>query len=522
MNNKAMRALLYAGDILGVDLGSYSVRILQLKAAPEGVLVHAFVEHEVWRELEDAASDEERLEIYSSALRQLLEGRHFTTANGAIALSGNLVLLRFLPLAADHAPSREVPSEAWDLIPFERGQAAVDGRVQDVSYDAQSPRREMVLAVAEEKTVEGVIEAARSAGLRPSAIISDSLALENAYDFFPPEASGETQVLVDIGHSTTSVNILEAGVLRASRVFNVAGRLFTKALRRDFDIDEAAAETLKREHGLLGGDGSDDAARVQRALRPIVAELGVAILRTLDSYLDKRAAGHPAPTRLLLSGGSAELKGLADALALQTGLRAKVYRPLHGAEVGQGCLGLDKDSPALAAAAGAAVTKLLRRRSGLRRNNLLPRRKQRAAVMWDLSVGFGPFFLSIMLACAGMIVFTTQTARVLREEREAAERLALAAARREALADRFAPKPVTPAAAKPARSPFAFLKELSVTGVFGDVVMLKGPSGVFVARSGQLFDEAESAVAGVSTALSPEGLILTTVRGEKFVAELPK
>lgn len=521
MKNKAMRSLLYAGDILGVDLGTYSVRVLQLKPSADGVRVHAFVEQEVWRELADAGSEEEELEIYAAALKNILEGRHFTTANGALALSGNLVLLRFLPLPAGYVPSRELPPEAWDLIPFERGQAAADGRVQEVSFDGQAARKEMVLAISEETTVEGVIEAARSAGLRPSAIVSDALALENAYDFFPPEASGETQVLVDIGHSTTGVHVLDAGVLRASRVFNVAGRLFTKAVRREFDASEDAAEALKREHGLLGGDGTDDAARVLRALRPAVGELAVAILRTVDSYLDKRPDDHPAPTRLLLSGGSAELKGLADALSLQTGLRAKIYRPLHGAEVGQGCIGLDKDSPALASAAGAAVTKLLRRRSSRRGNNLLPRRKQRAAVMWDLSVGFGPFFLSIMLACAGMIIFTTQTARVLREEREAAQRLALAAARREALAKRFS-EAAKPVAAKAARSPFAYLKDLSVTGVFGDVVMLKGPAGVFVARSGRLFDESEAAVDGVSTALSPEGLIFKTARGEKYLAELPK
>lgn len=528
----AVRSLLYSGDLLAVDLGTFSVKVLSVKAKERSLTVLGSASREVWRELAGAKTEEEKSEVYARALRELMARHAFKPRNASISLSGNTVILRFLTLPAgyEHDPAAGLPPEAKAMIPFEEHDAAVSSLVVAGVKDARPPRPEMILTVAQKRTVQGGMDVARKAGLRPAVIVNDSLALADAFDFFEGKKTDETVVLAGIGASSTSIVVVEPGGPRAARVINIAGNAFTRAVKRELDVDLEEAERLKIAHGLsLPGGGPPDeeavAARVARALKPPVKDLAAEIQRTLDVFLERRPAGYPPVKRLLLAGGSAELAGLAGRLAVETGMAVDVFRPIVNVTGPDGALGVTALASSLAGPCGLALSNTLLRRSKRGRINLVPRKERRSAIIRDVSPGFwrrisGP---ALLIAAATAYAFWAVN---LSHHEAAMEQSLESATRKQGDAElRVKRAKKKPAAVKAAPNPFAFLGRLTVSGVFGDrnnsMVMLNGDGSVFVARGGKLYDGNEEEVPGVRSEIRDNSLALTA-NGRRYSIELPK
>ncbi|MCM2303848.1 MAG: pilus assembly protein PilM [Elusimicrobia bacterium] len=528
----AVRSLLYSGDLLAVDLGTFAVKVLSMKAKERSLTVIGSASREVWRELSGAKTEEEKSEVYARVVRELMAEHAFKPRNASISLSGNTVILRFLTLPAGHefSPDAGLPPEARALIPFDESEAIVSALPLDSAKGVKPPRPEMMLTMAQKKTVRDGMDVARKAGLRPAVIVNDALALVNAYQFFEGKKADETVVLAGIGASATSVVVLEGGSPRAARVVNIAGAAFTRAVKREFDVDLEEAERLKLAHGLsVPGNRSPEeeaaAARVARALKPAVKDLTAEIQRTLDVFLERRPAGYPPVRRLVLAGGSAELAGLAGRLAADTGLEVDVFRPIVNTAAKDGSLGVIKLPAALAGPCGLALSNTLLRRWGQSRINLVPRKARRSAIIRDVSPGFWRLIAGPAIAAAALSVYAVRAVNTVNQE-TAMEQSLEAATRKQAEAElRFEAKKKPAAPVKRVENPFAYLARLTISGVFGDArnthVMLNGDGTVFVARGGRLYNGDEEEVAGVRSEIRDNSLALTA-NGRVYLIDLPK
>lgn len=528
-----VRSLLYSGDLLAVDLGTFSVKVFSMKARERSLTVVGSADRPVWRELAAAKTEEEKGEVYARVVRELMAEHAFKPRNASVSLSGGAVLVRFLTLPAgyDFQPEAGLPPEARALVPFDAADAIVSALPLEPAEGFTPPRPELMLTMAERKSVQAGMDAVRKAGLRPAVIVNDALALSNAYAFFEGHKAEETVVLAGIGASSTSVVVLEPAGPRAARVVNIAGAAFTRAVKREFEVPLEEAERLKIAHGLSGpgADGDPEeaavAARVARALKPAVKDLAAEIQRTIDVFLERRPPGYPPIRRLLLAGGSAELAGLAGRLSADTGMQAEVFRPIVNTAGADGDLGVAKLPASLAGPCGLALSNTLLRRSNQPRINLVPRKARRSAIIRDVSPGFwrrvaGPAIAVVLLS--GYAVYAV---KVINGDHAMEERLEAAARREAELEAKFAAKKAPAAPVKREVNPFAFLSRLTVSGVFSDRgsshVMLNGDGAVFVARDGKLFDGNEEVVGGVRSEIRDNALALTA-NGRLYRIELPK
>lgn len=523
----AVRSLLYSGDLLAVDLGGFSVKVLSMKSRERSLTVLASATREVWRELADAKTDAEKSEVYARALSDLMDLHGFKPRNASISLSGNVVLLRFLTLPPGFVadPEAGLPAEARAAVPFEEPDAMISARVLEAPKGAAPAHAEMMLTVADRKTVQAGMDVVRQAGLRPAVIVNDALALANAYEFFEGAKAAETVVLVGVGATSTNVCVMESGVLRAARVVNIAGNAFTRAVKREFEVDFDEAERLKIAHGVSGPAGDEIAERVARALKPPVKDLSSEILRTIDVFLERRPGDYRPIRRVILAGGSAALKGLCDRLAADTGLEASLFRPIVNTSAPDGTLGIVPLPEALAGPCGLALSNTLLRRTDMARVNLVPRRARRSAIIRDVTPGFWRLIAGPAAAVAVLCLYAVWAVNVSQHE-TAMEQGLEAAAKKEREAElKFAKKKQKPAAVKRVDNPYAFLARLTINGVFGDgrtsLVMLNGDGGVFVARGGRLYDGNEEAVRGVTTQIRNNALALDA-GGRTYTIELPK
>lgn len=505
-------SMLAAENVLGVDLGSHTLKVLRLRIRPGGRLsILDYSEQELGDVLGKAKTDEERLEAYGAALKALVRERKLSGSSCAISLSGGAVLLRFLRLPRRYRLDLEtgIPDDAKAHLPFEARDGRFATRVLD-GDDPSSPLVDLMLAAAETRTVNAAVACARGAGLQPLLLLNDALALEAAHRFFRKGAA-EAALLVDIGASTTSTVLVDKGAARAVRVFNVAGNSFTRAVRRELGVEPAEAEALKRRFGLAAPAGDAAAARVAKALRGPARDLLVELHRTLDAQ-----ALHPR--RILLTGGGARLKGLSDLLAADLGLPVELFRPLEDAST-PASSGIEHASPSLAVVAGLAATGALRAR-GIKPIELIPdagvwsaASDRIASRRFELAIGAG------LLAVLGGLYFVT--ARWAAGGADRGER-ALAGA------PKPAPKPapvVVKAPPKPP-SPFAYLARLSVSGVVGGetgkAYMLAGPDRALISRGGLLYDQDDALVPGVFVQAVDGKLVLTTSNRERYEIPLPE
>ena len=526
-----MRSLLYSGDLLAVDLGTFAVKLLHVKAKVRSLTVLGSARREVWKALSEAKTDEEKQGVYTAAVKEMLAETALKTRNASIALSGNAVIMRFLPLPAGFTLDREepLPEEARALLPFEESDADVSALILDGPAPARTPRAELMLVAAQRKTVQAGMDVVRKAGLRPAIIVNDVLALAGAYEFFQGKKIDETIVLVNAGASTTSLCVVEDGVPRAARVINIAGNAFTRAIRREFSVDFEEAERLKIEHGIAPAQGKpaaeeEVASRVARALMPSVKDLAGEIRRTIDVLAARRPPDYRGVSKVVLAGGAAQLKGLSESLGSELGAQVEIFRPMVNIAGKDGVLGIAALWGDLAVACGLGLSNTLLRRALRGRINLVPKRARRSAIIRDISPGFWKLIAGPVLVVAALSLYAVWAVKLSRKEAAAEQTLEAAKKKEAALARKFTKKRAA-AAKPPPSSPYAYLARLKVSGVLGDgrgsMVILDGGNVSYTARAGKLFNADDEEIRGVTSEIRDNSLALTA-GGKRYSIDIPR
>ena len=201
------------------------------------------------------------------------------------------------------------------------------------------PRMETVLVGAKKEILQERVEIIQGAGLKLLIIDVDAFALENAYEITRNRERPETVMLLNLGATTSNINILENGVSKIVRDIFIAGNNFTRAIQKNLQVDYSEAENLKREHGLtltsreeeLESIAAKDETRVQVStiLMPLTRELVGEVRRSID-YYQAQAGGEKGLDRIILSGGSSRLKNLDRFFSDELGLPVDINNPFQG------------------------------------------------------------------------------------------------------------------------------------------------------------------------------------------------
>jgi len=145
--------------------------------------------------------------------------------------------------------------------------------------------------------------------------------------------------VLDLGAHKTSINIFHGGELQFSRYVPTSGNAFTMALtgmiragEQEIELNTAQGESLKRQHGIPSVEDRGQTAegiplsQVAVRIRPVLEKLETEISRSFDYYAFQFQG--ETITRLLLTGGGAQLKGIESFFADRFDLRVGFLDPL--------------------------------------------------------------------------------------------------------------------------------------------------------------------------------------------------
>lgn len=185
------------------------------------------------------------------------------------------------------------------------------------------------------------------AGLRVEVLESEAFSLLRSL------ATNEKQPLaiVDIGSRSTNIVFVNKGAVRLTHNLDIAGGEITALISHNLNIDYMRAEELKNKQGLSWAGGESEISSI---ILPIINKIFFEIKHLLDDFLIKEGA----ITKIILSGGSANMPGLVDYLAKLSGVPVMLGDPFRNVSYPVELKPIVNNlAPSFAVAIGAAMRK---------------------------------------------------------------------------------------------------------------------------------------------------------------------
>jgi len=296
--------------ILGLDLGSYSVKGILFESNLRGYTTKAYAE------VRRAEGD--RTETLRAAVHELLTQHPMQADQVIVALPGPALMTHAftLPFTDPKRLEAALPFEVESQLPFDLSEVLFDYQVVGQKAKTSS---DVVVGVVRKEELSWLLGLLTGLKLEPRVITHPGITYQNLFlqtpALFDGTSEAEAVAVVDIGHERTTVAIGKPGVgVEFSRTFAGGGRELSRALAAEFQTPLAEASQWKETYGALasaataqGPDAERAASAFVRGLQPVLRELRP----TFKAFTarTKRNVG-----AVMLCGGTARLKGLAEQL----------------------------------------------------------------------------------------------------------------------------------------------------------------------------------------------------------------
>jgi type IV pilus assembly protein PilM len=340
-------------EIVGIDIGSSSVKLVQVKEHKGGYTLQGVgvlplpAEAIVDNTLMDSSSIVETIKTLADSLA-------ISAREAASSVSGNSVIIRkiMLPLMSSEELEEQIQWEAEQYIPFDINDVNIDFQI--LGPDENDPSRMTVLLVASKRDiVNDYIAVFNETGLRLSVLDVDAFAVQNAfeinYDVYPEDVVA----LVNIGANIMNLNIVKDGVSLFTRDVQTGGSLYTDEIQKQFGVSSEEAERIKVS-GLC-----PDPVRLRDIITRLNETLALEMRRSLDFY--NSTANEGKISKVMLSGGAAKTTMLCEAVGQRLGVPTEIMNPFQKVQCSDKEFDMDylsEIAPLVSVAMGLATRRL--------------------------------------------------------------------------------------------------------------------------------------------------------------------
>ena len=346
---------------IGVDLGSCSLKLVQLTRNGNGLYLVAAARADVPREIQDIPS--ERQEWYIESFRELLSSKPFKGRRVISCLAAREMLVQHLRVAKmdEEHLAKALPWEAQGKVPFNINTARLHHIVAGEVYDGAEYKQEVILMAASATVVKQHLNLIERTKVQVDLINVEPVALVNCFWHLLEKDDNQPQgtMLIDLGHSCSKVVITHGTDIAFCRTIGIGAEQMVRAICDKLSVSYPEAARLyldyflhigrtepiskkntaaaEREGGESVTVNPKEAAatltaeeslevRVQRAILLSQQNLAEEI-RSCVRYHDLVFGSQPVG-RVIFVGGQAKNKSLCRQLARNLGLPAQLGDPL--------------------------------------------------------------------------------------------------------------------------------------------------------------------------------------------------
>lgn len=246
---------------------------------------------------------------------------HVTAAHVALPEEPAFVFSMSVPAGSTREQIRNlIEFEFEQRVPIPPSAAVYDFDLVP-SRGGESP--EIGVVVFPREVAEGYAEAFESAGITLLSLEVEARSIARAVT---SPSDDDIVLLVDFGFKRTGFAVIKRGIPIFTSTVEIGGEAVSNALTEKLHLSPEEIEKWKNEQGLLPEDGEKSPGL--EAVSGAASSLGSEVARHFnywDTRRNDRGERVSPVSRVLLVGGSANLKGLADYLASR--VQAPVERP---------------------------------------------------------------------------------------------------------------------------------------------------------------------------------------------------
>lgn len=303
-------------SVLGIDIGSSAIKIVQIKKKKGKAILETYGELALgpYAGIEIGRATSLPIEKIAEALTDVLRESNTTTKECGVTLplSSSLITFLSIPSVDPKQIGGMVTLEARKYIPVPITEVMLDWSIipkDDIPENTDTPltpeqqnSTDVLMVAIHNEVLSNYQSLANKTSIKPTFFEIELFSAVRAV----LEQGITAQMVVDMGASTTKLYIIERGVLRTSHVINKGSQDITLTISQSMSISIAEAENMKRVLGLNGGPEHKELTElVSITLDYIFYEANRVILNYQKKY-------NKTISKVIMTGGGVLLKGFPD------------------------------------------------------------------------------------------------------------------------------------------------------------------------------------------------------------------
>jgi type IV pilus assembly protein PilM len=339
-------------NLIGVDIGSSSIKVCQVKETKKSYSLVAFG----YAPLPPQAIVDGQVmdgNTVADTLQQIWASARIRQREVSLGVSGQSAIIRKItvPMMTAEELEEQIQWEAEQHIPFDIKDVQVDYQV--LRRHTEANQMELLLVAAKRDQINDYAQLARDARLKPIVCDIDAFSIQNLFELSRGLPQDQTVALINIGANLTSLNIVANGVSAFTREIANGGHTISEQVQKQLGIPFELAEAYKC--GVAEQPAPPQVAQVvESATDGIAAE----IQRSLDFFMATSGDGDIA--RIYVTGGTSKIPSLSQAIERRARVPVEVWAPTERLTIDAKRIDtalLDVHGPQLAVALGLALRK---------------------------------------------------------------------------------------------------------------------------------------------------------------------
>ncbi len=334
---------------IGIDIGSKTIKAVEIAfesgkyvfktagiiPAPPGIGI-------------DHLQDDKDYASLAETIKKLFKDAKFTSKDVSVALSESQVFTRpiKLPLLTDQEIASAIKWQAEESVPIPINETIVQHVIIERKENTTPPEVLVLLVAAPRVLVEKYVKVLTLAGLNVVGAETELIAMTRAL-----APANQSSVIVDFGARSTDIAIAKNAQLVFSRTIPTAGEAFTRAVSQAIGVDVNQAEEYKKTYGLSQNQLE---GKIGNAISPVFRVVTEEIKKSIHFYQTDQ--NEPAPTLIILSGGTAGLPDAGPTITKLVGIETQIANPFAKLAIEAGKLNaLSNYAPLYSVAIGLAL-----------------------------------------------------------------------------------------------------------------------------------------------------------------------
>lgn len=345
-----------SGSVVGIDIGSSSLKIVQLRKEGGRAILETYGELALGPYGGAAVGQATNLsaEQITETLKDLIREAKITTTSAGVSIPFARSLLTVVELPRRRSKEEQrtvIELEARKYIPVPVSEVQLDWFIvpdQDPAGHANDLKVTVMLVAVHNDELKLLETVVKGAGLTASFYEIEIFSTIRAVVDEPVKPV----MVLDVGAATTKAYVVEHGIVQLSHTITSGSQDITHAIATSSNIPIARAEQLKKE----GGIESATEAGVKAALEGVFSRIFAEARRVLIQY--ETAHGKPI-ARIVLTGGGGVTKELGAYAKNAFSIEVKIADPFAKTEAPAFIRPvLQEIGPEFAVAVGLALRKL--------------------------------------------------------------------------------------------------------------------------------------------------------------------